>query len=185
MKKYRPHISKEDKAKLIADLPYYGNTDLAHKYGISAYVVSWHRSKAGIPCPRNYISPENRSKVIRLRTAGKTIDQIIAETGLTEYSVKKILHDAGGFGILDPKRYSETHITPENCEPACYDGLPKPSFDWDSIVTRENPNYGQECRKRYEELRKWKSAKAKELSRKGKAIYDAKEKNSGSDSRGI
>ena len=187
----RANITREAKARLIADLPHYGNADLAHKYGISTNAVAWHRKNAGIPCPRNYVAPQIKSQVISLRTAHNTIDHIVSETGLKKYTVQKILHDAG-FDIPTPARPASTDITPENCEPACYDGLPEPTFDWDSIVNdfgpndrNYNPNYGQECRERYEQLRKWKSAKAKEIERRSRAIYEEREKNCRPDGRRI
>ncbi len=169
----RGYIDRETKARLIADLPHHRNAELALKYGLSPSIVAWHRRKTGLFCPVRGISRDVKSRVIRLRTANISISRIIAETGLKEHTVRRILYESGGFDINDPGPRPE--ITPENCEPACYDEMPEPSFEWESVVNDFNPNtpdynpdYGRECRERYEELRRWKSAKAKQLAGKGR-----------------
>ena len=161
-----------------ADFALLTNSELVEKYHVSLKTISRFRSKIRVPSP---VLPRNRQirvldlapQIIALRDKNVSYADIAETLGISKSSIRKALIVNGRI-----KKHSTIYdepITPENCIPALYEGLPEPQFDFEKITSETNPNYGRECRARYYQLRQWKLNKAKRLSKQNKQLKQDKQ----------
>jgi transposase len=154
----RAILTKEQRRELVADLPVLDNRELEAKYGRSTHTIQHYRQRYGIPSPNKHcitrISAEAEKRILELRQEQMSVKLIAERLGLTLHWVRKVLAQ---HGLVKSYNYARKIITPENSIPAFYPKTPD-TFD-----------FLPEERERYEELKRWKQAKAESVEKRIKA----------------